>query len=350
MEPIYLLTDYKGQFSCKASAVPYRSGMDIALLKDCFDEAGYTLRPLAVPDLDFRRMDFANQCVLCTDTEDPDCLYKSYLEDIYLALQLQQAVLIPQYKYIRAHHNKVFMELLRDLSPQESIKNIRSRHFGALEELNARKDAFVGAHIVKGAAGAKSRYVRLGRDSDELLAQAAVISRSPSVVQELWDFGRRVKHKGYVRDSRFRRKFIVQNFVPGLRNDWRVMVYGDRYYILYRETRDRDFRASGSGKFMFREEIPAGLLDFAAAVFESFDVPQISLDVGCDGEQFYLFEFQFILFGTRTMELSPFYFTRADNEWVRVQAASVLEEEYVRSVVGYLKQRWRAKQPEGARR
>ena len=54
---------------------------------------------------------------------------------------------------------------------------------------------------------------------------------------------------------------------------------------------------------MFTEEIPAGLLDFAAGVFESPDVPQISIDVGYDGEQFYLFEFQFILFGTRAMEL-----------------------------------------------
>ena len=207
--------------------------MDIAL-KSCFDEAGYTLRPLAVPDLDFRTMDFADQCVLCTDAEDPDCLYKSYLEDIYLALQLQQAVLIPPYKCIRAHHNKVFMELLRDLSRQESIKNIRSRHFGALEELIARKDAFIGAHIVKGAAGAKSRYVRLGRDWDELLAQAAAVSRSPNVSNELWDFGRRVKHKVRARfplPQEVRRAEFRAWFAQRLA----VMVYGDRYYVLYRD-------------------------------------------------------------------------------------------------------------------
>jgi glutathione synthase/RimK-type ligase-like ATP-grasp enzyme len=349
MGTLYLLTDFKGQFGCNVRAVPYRSGLDIALLKEHFEEAGYELQVISAPDVDLRAMDFAGQYVLCTDTEDPDCLYKNYLEDIYIALELQGAILIPRHKYIRAHHNKVFMEFLRDLSPLPCVKSIRSHHFGTLEELADRKDSFQGPHVVKGAAGAKSRYVKLGADPDDLVAKAAMVSRSRNIAQEWWDFGRSKKHKGYVRDSRFRRKFIVQTFVPGLSNDWRVAIYGDKYFVGRRPTRENDFRASGSGLGTFEKELPPGLLDFATEIYDSFDVPQISIDVGYDGRDFHLFEFQFLLFSTTPVVRSPHHFTRSGHEWVRVEADIVIEEEYARSVVRHLERRENAKPRERAK-
>ena len=108
------------------------------------------------------------------------------------------------------------------------------------------------------------------------------------------------------------------------------------YYILYRGVRDNDFRASGSGNFIFKEEIPNGILDFAEEVFEYLDVPNLSIDVGYDGNNFYLFEFQALYFGTTTIEKSPFYFTKKDSTWSIQREKSELEKEYVNSIVNYI--------------
>jgi len=48
-----------------------------------------------------------------------------------------------------------------------------------------------------------------------------------------------------------RSKFIVQEFIPDLSNDWKVLVFWDKYYVLRRKNRPNDFRASGSGLFSF---------------------------------------------------------------------------------------------------
>jgi hypothetical protein len=105
---------------------------------------------------------------------------------------------------------------------------------------------------------------------------------------------------------------------------------------LYRGVRDNDFRASGSGKFEFRKELPEGMLDFAYSIKEYFNVPNISLDIGFDGEKFHLIEFQFLYFGTKTLEKSQFYFERIKDQWIVKDEKSCLEEVYVKSVINYI--------------
>ena len=135
MQNIYLLSDYKGVFGSKHSAFPYRSGMDRELLRKYFEDKGYTAKFLSFCDVDPANTSFKGQYVLYTSSEDKDYHYKSYIEDICYALQLQGAIVIPEYKYLRANNNKVFMELLRDLCDLQVIKNLKARHFGTLEEL-----------------------------------------------------------------------------------------------------------------------------------------------------------------------------------------------------------------------
>jgi glutathione synthase/RimK-type ligase-like ATP-grasp enzyme len=55
-------------------------------------------------------------------------------------------------------------------------------------------------------------------------------------------------------------RYIVQEFVPNLDGDWKVILVGNAGAVLFRGVRPGDFRASGSGLFEFREA-PAGLLD-----------------------------------------------------------------------------------------
>jgi glutathione synthase/RimK-type ligase-like ATP-grasp enzyme len=342
MDKIYLLTDYKGFFGNKAGAVPYRSGMNKELVTKYFAEDGYTVEYVPLADVDLRNMHFKNQYVLYTSSEDDEGHYKDYIEDVVYALYLQGARVIPDFKYLRAHHNKVFMEMLRDISGLDSIKTITSRHFGTLEELRERCAHVNDRIVIKSARGAVSRGVFLSRTKLDLLKKVAKVSRTKHVYSELWDLGRSVKRRGYTKESRHRGKFIAQDFLPGLTNDWKILIFGDKYYVLCRQVRKNDFRASGSGLFEFRDDPPEGLLDFARGVFDALDVPQLSIDVAFKDNAFHLFEFQAVYFGTFTLEKSQTYFSQNDGAWSLTKGGSVLEKEYVRSITDYIAKRYRA--------
>lgn len=132
MNRIYLLTDYRDQFYFSTR---YRgASVQVDRLADFFSRAGYTLVVKRFADIDFRTENYHKEWVLYQSSEDPGILYKDYIEDILLALELQGARLIPDFKYFRAHHNKIFMELLRDILPIQGIKSIISRGFGTFEE------------------------------------------------------------------------------------------------------------------------------------------------------------------------------------------------------------------------
>ena len=215
-------------------------------------------------------------------------------------------------------------------------KYIKSRYFGTIEELKEKIDKFQYPVVIKSATGAMSKGVFLAENGNQLIKIAEKISRTKYLFKELRDLGRSIKHKGYKKESKHRKKFIVQNFVPGLNNDWKILIFGDRYYILYRGVRKNDFRASGSGNFYFNKDVPSGILDYAKNIFRKFNVPNLSIDVGYNDDKFYLMEFQMIYFGTTTIEKSPFYFTKENSKWILHDDKSELETTYVYSIVKYI--------------
>ena len=340
MKEIYLLTDYKGRFGSKHSTMPYRSGMDRNLLAEFLSEIGYDAKFLNFSNIDFREMNFKDIPVLYTSQEDWGYYYKSYIEDIVLGLEFQGAKVIPSYNYLRANNNKVFMEILRDQFDDSGIKTIKSYNFGCLEELKAKIDKFEFPVVIKSAAGAMSTGVFLAKNKLELIKLAKKISRTKNLYQEIKDIGRTFKHKGYIKESKFREKFIVQNYVHGLENDWKILIFGDKYYIFKRPNRDNDFRASGSGNANYKygkdSDYPSGIFDFAQNIFKKLQIPYLSLDIGYVSNQFYLIEFQALYFGTVGHEKSNCFFQMKDKIWERVEIKISIEKVYVDSVVSYL--------------
>ena len=336
MKRILALTDYLDRFGSKWAASPYRSGMNKEILKDSFRNFGYEFEFHSFPKIDFRSDNFKDLPIVYTSSEDNAGYYRDYVEDVLLGLDAVGALIIPKYTLYRAHHNKVFMEILRDLMPIEDAHRIRSLLFGTLEELNKNLSNIVFPCVIKTASGASGSGVFCASSAKQLIKYAKKISRTQNWVSELWDFGRAVKHKGYLRESLHRRKFIVQSFIDGLSHDWKVLVYGDRYYALRRNNRSNDFRASGSGLLEYREDTPYPVLDFASKIYNYLDTPNLSLDIAYDGTNVYLIEFQCVNYGTHTLDTSPFYFTRSNSGWQRVSEPSCLEFVYARSVALYL--------------
>ena len=333
---IVLLLDYRGCFYTSITRWP--NGLDVQKIRSYFAEQGYDLNVKKFRDIDFRQENYAGQYILYQSSEDFCLQYKqTYIEDILLGLLTQGAILIPPFNYFRAHGNKVFMEILRDLNQNPRIKNIKSKAYGTFEEFLGDAHLFPPEVVFKASAGSGSSGVRRSRNEHEKKECAELFSRSPvSLIDKLKDIVRPYVRKNHPVFSRHREKFIVQNYVPNLGHDYKIIVFDRKYYVLLRHNRKNDFRASGSGLFEWVTTLPTHLLDFAESVFNGFEVPYISLDVGFDGNDFYLLEFQFVAFGPLTLEYSSCYFTKQDGKWVSVEEEPVLERELVNSVVVYL--------------
>jgi hypothetical protein len=337
LEDINLLVDYKGFFELKYHALPYRSGMDRSRLEAHF--AAYGVRAHFINFCDVNPSDPAHRgrVFLYTSSEDHRLHYRSFIQDIVLGLEASGAKVIPPYEFLRAHHNKVYMEILRERLLGDEAGTLKSRFFGTLEELEERVHTIALPAVVKPASGAMSTGVRLCRTKAELLKAAADTSVSRDwMAADARDLARSIRRKGYRRESLHRKKFVVQAFLPELDHDWKVLIYGRKYYVLRRGVRAHDFRASGSGRFEFPAELPAGLLDYSRRIYERMNVPQLSLDIGAQGSRFYLFEFQALYFGTLTLERSPFHFVASGGTFMRVDGRSELEEEFARSVMEHL--------------
>lgn len=139
----------------------------------------------------------------------------------------------------------------------------------------------------------------------------------------------------YFEDEKYFGRIVLQEYVPDLECDWKVLVFGNKYYALRRNVRKNDFRASGSGLFAF--EIPDDrILDYAKSVYEKMNVPFLSLDLCMDKNgKVYLIEFQGLHFGPYTLINSPHYFTYQES-WEKVEAKSALAEEYANAVASFI--------------
>tara|TARA_B110000046_G_scaffold176776_1_gene202811 strand:- start:601 stop:1632 length:1032 start_codon:yes stop_codon:yes gene_type:complete len=341
MENIYLLTNYRGAFGNKYKAAFYASGMDKVKLSTYFKNQSYKAVFMSPSEIDFRDKKYKNSIVLYTTTEDNKEYYKLYIEDIVLGLDVLGAKVLPSFINLKSHHNKVFMEILRDVQDFEPLNNIETQKFGTLEEFKKHFKKTDDNVVVKMASGASSLGVFLGKGYNDLLTKVKKASKTVHLKKDIKEVLRKLKHKNYIPVSNYRNKFITQNFIPNLSNDWKILVYLDKYYIFERPVRKNDFRASGSGKekYLFGDkvDIPEGIFDYAKSVYDKLEAPMLSIDIAYASNQFYTLEFQFTGFGTAGQQLSENYFSLQNGKWESVYEKLDLEQVYVDSIIGFLR-------------
>lgn len=342
MKKIYLLTDYKGFFGSKWKSIPYRSGYDQQKLKDYFYKYNYDIEFISFTEIDFDPEFWKDKLVLYTSSEEYDLHYKSFIEDVILGLSTAGAIVMPGYINLRANNNKVFMEIMRKFTLNNPVVNLHSQVFGTYRELEkaVNKKNVKTPCILKPFSGSMSRGVSLVKNEKELLSTAAKLSRTKNIRNEIHEIIRSQKRKGYVKESAHQNRFIVQPFIPNLKNDWKVLIYGDHYFILKRHIKPNDFRASGSGLNYLagsESEFPIHMLDELEKVYHQMDVPHASIDFAYDGEKGYIFEFQFIYFGTSTQYKSKDFYQKENGKWLVKEKTFDQEEEYVWGVDHYLK-------------
>lgn len=338
MNSLIALIDYKSKFGSKHFDTPYRSGMDKELLNRYFEELNYKITYRYLHEIDFDSEEFLNADIIYTSSEDTGYKYKSYIEDIVYSLELSGAFMIPEYKHLRANNNKVFMELMRQYL--KLTNNIKARIFGSMKDLILNLETIEYPVVFKTSGGASGTGVSLINSEKELINKVKEINQR-NYQSDLRDYGRAIKHKGYIRESLYRQKFILQQFIPDLKNDWKVYVFGEKLYIFKRPLlKGRGIKASGGGYdnyfYGLEAEAPEGLFDFAWTIFDKMDVPHISIDIAYDGKDFYLIEFQSLYFGTAGIPYSQGYFTKKENNWDFVEKKLDIEKVYADSIVTYL--------------
>ena len=335
---IYAVTDYNGLFGSKHNAAPYKSGMDKNKLAEHFKSLGYKLTFIHPTDISFSD-DWANKPVIYTSQEDPGYIYKDFLEDIILSFETKGANLIPSYKHLRANNNKAFMHMLEEISLSDVCNIIPNKRFSTLSELKSFTDITYPV-VIKLATGAMSQNVELVKNYNELVKFVKNNSQSFSQWNRFKEFVRSFKYTGYKKQDLIKNKYILQDFLPNLESDYKILKFDDYFYIFKRPVRDNDFRASGSGQHNYlygsSSDVPTGIFELVDKIAKAIDTPTISVDIAVSNNELYVIEYQSLYFGTVGQHRSDIVYTKIDNTYKPSINNFELEELYARSIINYL--------------
>lgn len=325
--------------------------IDVELLKEHLIQEGMVVEIRNLHELVFPTK-YRGWYVVYPSSEDPGLFYKDYIEDILLRLLMDGAILLPSFELFRAHHNKVFMESFRSVLSKE-YNSIKSFSFYGVDDLEKKlKKEQRYPVILKTSAGAGSSGVAIAHNQQEALKIAKKMERivfvdyNSSIIAQIrhavGKFIRKVTKQQVVEIPKIQTKMICQTYVPNLTCDYKVLVFGDKYYLLRRQVKKGDFRASGSGLREFPNELGTEeihVLNFAKGAYEQLKSPLLSIDIAYDGEKCHMIEFQCLNFGPYTLQCSKWYYRCVDTRWEQIKKASILEEEMARAYVDYVRLR-----------
>lgn len=333
---VYLLTESDGFFGCRL--MPWES-MDVDVIKRMLSEH-FSVRSITYAEIASGKVAPRDSVIVHSSSQQPE--YKQFVDDVLLYLHASGNRLVPSIHATRSHENKGYQELHRRL---RGIESPPARYVVKLSELDF--DAISYPVVLKDVSGFGSSGVQLVRSKSELCKAAAGERRFSSR-----EARRALKTVAgnFVRAHILRRdvrpygdyygplkRVVLQDYIPGLTHDYKVLTFQDRIFFVRREVRPGDFRASGSGRLHF-DQPPPGLLDLSAELLRRFDEPYMSFDICFDGAVFHLLEFQAVHFGPQVLIESPRHFKRRGERWEECADKVELEQIVGESLVLFLTQ------------
>ncbi|WP_347271555.1 hypothetical protein [Rhizorhabdus histidinilytica] len=301
--------------------------IDLKPSRDMLEKRGFSILESTVDraiSLDLR----PNDIVIYSSSDDPE-IYE-YMKDAFYFIR-NRCQLLPHYDFLMAYENKGFQEIYRK---ERGFGNLDGNYFYDLD-VSPRSFPYVFKTIT-GAGSSGVHLIRSKRDLRKLRCTIFSVSlrRRLILLQRKWKLSKEhyaaysYRHKGF-------RRYAVQEFISGLECDYKILIFGERFFSLKRYVRKGDFRASGSGNFDFTASTPAHVLDFAASIANKLDAPQLSLDIADSGGTCHLIEYQALNFGPTTLTLSKGYYRRESGGWAWVSGVSDLGETYAHSLEAY---------------
>ncbi|MBO1532081.1 hypothetical protein J3492_12860 [Psychrobacter sp. F1192] len=287
-----------------------------------FDTQIITVNDLKGIDLD------ASDVVIYTSSDEENI--RQYLIDLMYWIN-KKCHILPSYEMLLSHENKGFQQLMRD---QYGFGRLSGSYLFDIDDSRLSMPKVL--KTVSGAGSTGVSLIRNKKDLSTIKKQCFEVSKKRKIIK----FQRRLKltkkefsiynyrHKGFNR-------IVEQEFISDLKNDFKVLVFGNRYYGLKRSIKKNDFRASGSGLFEFVKP-PNEVLEFARSIFDELGNPYASLDIAQSDDGCHLLEFQGTNFGPIALLNSSTRCVYSDNGWIEEVNDKDLEGDFAHALNMFL--------------
>ncbi len=340
---IHILTGYDRFFG--QTRKPWIS-MNVDLLTKHLNNAG-------VHTSVYEFSDIVNGSVRLTDTQ---VFYtfsqrenlRRYIIDAMADLQERGNRIIPSYDLLRCHENKGYQLLFAE---RHGIKDLWEIYCSSSREV--RKYDIKYPVVLKTIDGSNGKGVFLARSHAELMLMIHKLEKPLGIATRIDLLRRKLfrqnerfagypdldgsqNYRAYADYIKPEIPFVLQEFVPNLTCDYRVLILGDRFYPIRRMNREGDFRASGSKRFVYDTLIPEGMLDFAMNIHHTLQNPTLALDIGVSDKGFHLFEFQAQHTGISALINSAGYYQYSNKGWQYFQEKFSYEQCVADAITKYL--------------
>ncbi len=334
---VYLLTEDSGFFGQRM--MPWES-MSVKELKDHLSRE-FEVRELSYEQISLSEASLRGQIILHSSSQQPE--YKQFVDDILLYLHELGNYIYPSIHATRCHENKGYQELYKKI---RGVGGLKGAYFAKEHPSYYRSLEY--PIVVKQVAGSGSVGVEIARDGVEIsrILKPRSVLRLADIPSFLRSTVGHLFRKWVLRRENLRPygdyyfpiyRHVLQEFVPNLSFDYKVIAFPKRMFVLKRTVRKSDFRASGSGFFEFC--LPSSeLLDFADELRKSFKEPFVSFDICHSQDGFKLIEFQATHFGPYTIVKSPFHFVKEGGGWVKRTISCGLEESIAQGFIDFVKE------------
>jgi len=273
---------------------------------------------------------------------------RAYLRDLVFSLQQRGNKVLPSYELLLCHENKGYQEHYKKLL---GITSPWAYYLSRKEEITSYNISY--PVVLKSLEGSNAKGVALVKNQQELLHKINLWEGKLGWYDR-WDLFRRnylrkaKQFPGYPQYSNKldqeqyrehiepRLRFVLQEFIPGLDSDYRVIVLGDRFYVSRRMTKQGDWRASGTKLFTYDPKPNPDLLDYASSLYYKVSSPSLAMDVGISDNGLHLFEFQALHFGVTPIVLGPGYFIKHRGDWQFQEGSGSYEVELAYAIDHYL--------------
>jgi glutathione synthase/RimK-type ligase-like ATP-grasp enzyme len=353
MKRLIILIDEDSEFLVSKADLKNFTSMDIDRIKNNFISMGFAVSVFKFSEFDLNE-DYHGVYILYQTSEADGGFYKRYIEDLIYFLEKQGAFVLPKHELLKAHHDKVFMELLRLKFSDNSLKTIKSWCYGSWRDAKNYNSQFpvvvkrISTTSGKGVflANNRTQYLKRIKEAGKVIMALDIMDlfvlRLKKIAKKVLKFiyPYRAKYVKY-NTTPLSYPIVVQNFINGLSGDYKVLIFGRKYYSMYRKNRENDFRASGSGQFYevpYNDQVP--LLTFARKITAEIDFPIFGIDIGFDGKEYHLLEFQMIQIGTSAIQRAKFWYEFNDGKWNKHEGQSSLEDEFTRAIDDYITLRY----------
>ncbi|HGM9841919.1 TPA: hypothetical protein ACKRDV_001686 [Proteus mirabilis] len=313
MKKLFIVTNYKNIFPQKTHET---NSLDLKIITKELQSNGITT---IIQNLDYiANMLLSNKIIVdgnyfffcSSQIED----YKNTIIDIAYEVQERGGILIPKLDFYMSHENKYFQELYKKRCHIKTPPSAILSNSETVDFIDITLPCVVKKH-----SGFGSRGVTLVKNKSELNKSVYQKMNLYWVLNnDIYESIKRLFKTKIKFKNLYPKKFgrvILQELIPNLAYDWKVLVFNDYIFALKRYNRKNDFKASGSGLFDFNAIPSKKLIQFAFECRKKLDTPFISLDIAEQKDNsFNIIEYQAVHFGLSTALNCHRYYHYNNNE------------------------------------